>query len=297
MATKRIKDITNTGSEDDLKSENFLALDGPNGSKKIPGDAFTPSGRTASISSSIAPEFDPDRAETYKKGELVMHVGQLRQFTADHPTGPWISGDNKKVDMAALIKESEKMKTFTTFSNIGLGIVIGGNSRAKQTSPSAVHTLALDPISSMVSANAGFKAGQSVKIIGAQLKAGAAFGLQPPAADDTASPAINGKAGVLVVSLFALDSSGDAVGSAISTFTLSVMNWDSWEEKSIELSIPSTVPSGAVGFGLQLATASVFEFDDFNIQGDYINEYVKPELLLQVATDKMVKLSDGSDIN
>lgn len=106
MATKRIKDITNTGSEDDLKSENFLALDGPNGSKKIPGDAFTPSGRTASISSSIAPEFDPDRAETYPAGSLVMHEGELREFTADHPTGPWISGDNKAANVAALIKKS-----------------------------------------------------------------------------------------------------------------------------------------------------------------------------------------------
>lgn len=103
MATKRIKDITNTGSEDDLKSENFFALDGPNGSKKIPGDAFTPSGRTDSISSSIAPEFDPDRAETYPAGSLVMHEGELREFTADHPTGPWISGDNRKAVLALLI--------------------------------------------------------------------------------------------------------------------------------------------------------------------------------------------------
>ena len=119
MATKkRIKDITNTGSEDDLKSENFLALDGPNGSKKIPGDAFTPSGRTASISSSIAPEFDPDRVETYPAGFLVMHEGELREFTVDHPTGPWISGDNRAANVAGKFGKLNAGESLTDAASI-----------------------------------------------------------------------------------------------------------------------------------------------------------------------------------
>ena len=42
--------------------------------------------------------------ETYPAGSLVMHEGELREFTVDHPTGPWISGDNRAASIASVVK-------------------------------------------------------------------------------------------------------------------------------------------------------------------------------------------------
>lgn len=184
-------------------------------------------------------------------------------------------------------------KVYITLSPTGVTYQLKGNNRTASFSPSEDTILPLSSISSGSSALAGLANFTSVKIVGAKLKAGAGYGIQPPAI----SSGINGKAGTLVISLVALSSSGTLVGNEISTFELSILDWNIDEFKDIRLSMPSTIPSGAVAFGLKLKSTSVFEVDDFNIQDDFVDQYITPELILILETPKLVKLADSSIID
>lgn len=56
------------------------------------------------LSSSIAPIFNPERAETYPANSLVMYENVLYRFDVDHPTGAWTGDDATDVDIANSIK-------------------------------------------------------------------------------------------------------------------------------------------------------------------------------------------------
>lgn len=87
MAKKRIKNLSQTATEADLVSGNYLALDGANGTKKLPGNCVAPKSIQDNIIESIAPVFDA--TANYTAGQSVMYQGKLYTFKVDHTAGAW----------------------------------------------------------------------------------------------------------------------------------------------------------------------------------------------------------------
>ena len=239
---------------------------------------------SSASASSIALAFDA--TATYKKNDIVMYGNSLYRFKADH-TGAWSASDVDAITIVQLLKE-QNMKKFTVWASTGVSYQLTGEARTASFSPSSAGILETYAISSMNNNVALLDGTKSSRIVGAMVKAGGGFGLQPASGE---------KAANLVVELIAVSDAGAAVGSAVATYNIQLSDWGTWETKDIELSLPTTVPSGATGFGFNVTTTTEFTCDDYNIQTEYVDQYVVPEVLLEIETDDMVVMSTGAVIN
>lgn len=259
----------------------YVAVDNGTFIGKLPLSGVAPD--KAAVTS-IAPLFSA--SETYKKGDLVMFDGILYRFKTAH-TGNWDSSNVDAISIAQLLKE-QNMKKFTIWSSTGVTYELAGNVRSASFSLTAAEILETYAISSMNNSVALLDGTKPARIIGAMVKAGGGFGLQPASGE---------KAANLVLELIAVASDGTAVGSAIETYNVQLAGWGSWESKDIVLALPNSVPVGAVGFGFNITTTTEFTCDDYNIQSSYVGQNVAPEILLEIETDGMVAMATGAVIN
>lgn len=94
MADKRIKDLTNTATESDLVSGNYLALDGSAGTKKLNSTTLLTKTAQNALAGNVAPAFDENKPNdangvAYYAREFVVYGGALYQFVKNKPTGAW----------------------------------------------------------------------------------------------------------------------------------------------------------------------------------------------------------------
>lgn len=243
----------------------------------------------------VAPEWSPDDYSNYHKNTLVSRRGVLHRCVVNTPSASWIPAEWTQTTIAAeLARKGDTMKTFTLAADSGKTYTFTGNARA------AVFTkvgevLALKALSANVSdtVSVGFKAGDTVKIVAGMVKAGQAAGLQSPAMD----AGVTGLSASLQLDIVALASDGTVVNTGYSTVYLKELDWNTWEQKGLEVTMPSALPASATCFGIMYSGA--FSCDDYNIQDDYVGQTVTPEIMLEVNTssDKLAAVSDGTDVS
>lgn len=100
MATKRIKDLTNTAAESDIASGNYFAIDGSAGTKKLNSTTLLTKTAQNALAGNVAPAFDETRDNTnpYAAGERVTYNGETYIFKVPH-YGAWVAGDAYKAGL------------------------------------------------------------------------------------------------------------------------------------------------------------------------------------------------------
>lgn len=234
-------------------------------------------------------------AGTYTTGDLVYRGDKLWRCLVGSPSHVWNSSEWAETTVAAeLARKGETMKTFTLIADSGKTYTFTGNNRA------AVFTkigevVALKALSANVSDTVavGFKAGDTVKVVAGMVKAGQGPDLQSPAM----AAGVTGLSASLQLDIVALANDGTVVNTGYSTVYLKELDWNIWEPKELEVTLPATLPAGATCFGLMYSGA--FACDDYNIQDDFVGQTVKPEILIEVNTssDKLAAVSDGTDVS
>lgn len=244
----------------------------------------------------VAPEWSPDDYSNYHKNTLVSRRGVLHRCVVNTPSASWIQAEWTQTTIAAeLARKGETMKTFILAADSGKTYTFTGNARAAVfTKVGEVIALkALSAGSVIDSVAVGFKAGDTVKVVAGMVKAGQAAGLQSPAM----SAGVTGLCASLQLDIVALAGDGTVVNTGYSTVYLKELDWNTWEQKGIEVTMPAALPAGATCFGIMYSGA--FSCDDYNIQDDYVGQTVKPEILIEVNTssDKLAAVSDGTDVS
>ena len=242
----------------------------------------------------VAPEWRSADYLDYHKDSLVSRHGVLHRCVVKSPSASWIPAEWTQTTIAAeLARKGEIMKTFTLVANSGKTYTFAGNARAAIFSKVG-EVIALKALSANVddSVAVGFKAGDTVKIVAAQVKAGQAAGLQSPAM----AAGVTGLSASLQLDIVALASDGTTVQTGYASVYLKELDWNKWEQKGLEVDMPAALPAGATCFGIMYSGA--FSCDDYNINSAYINQTVTPEIVLEVNTssDKLAAVSDGTDI-
>ena len=242
----------------------------------------------------VAPEWRSADYLDYHKDSLVSIHGVLHRCVVKSPSASWIPAEWTQTTIAAeLARKGEIMKTFTLVANSGKTYTFAGNARAAIFSKVG-EVIALKALSANVddSVAVGFKAGDTVKIVAAQVKAGQAAGLQSPAM----AAGVTGLSASIQLDIVALASDGTTVQTGYASVYLKELDWNKWEQKGLEVDMPAALPAGATCFGIMYSGA--FSCDDYNINSAYINQTVTPEIVLEVNTssDKLAAVSDGTDI-
>ena len=196
-----------------------------------------------------------------------------------------------------LARKGEVMKKFILLADADASYTLTGNDRAAQLvvlTPGRY--LSFKPLSTNTDNTimVGFKAGDTIKITAVKVKSAQAPGLQTPAIAVGVNPGLSAN---LEFRVIALASDGTSVGSLGDWVFIKELDWNKWEDKDVEFTLPSTLPTGATCFGLYYT--GTFNMDDFNIQSDYVGQTVKPELVFEVTTSskKLAAVNDGTDIS
>lgn len=242
----------------------------------------------------LAPAWNSDDYEKYKKGYLVSHRGNIYRSVTNTPSATWVASEWTQTTIAdELARKGDNMKTIELFANSACTYTFTGNARAAVFSQ-ASEVLDFKTLSTGTAntVSIGFKPGDTISILSAKVKAGQAAGLQSPAM----ASGVTGLCASLQFELVALDSAGDSVESTYITTNLKELDWNVFEKKGIELTTPSTLPAGATCFGIRYGGA--FSCDDYNIQSDYVGQTVTPELVLEIATESetVVDVATGTEI-
>lgn len=245
-------------------------------------------------SDTIAPVFSV--GTTYHKDNLVYNkFDKLYRCVVNNSTpSAWVPAEWVQTTIAdELARKGDNMKTIELFANSACAYTFTGNARAASFSK-GYEILDFKTLSTGAAANTsvGFKAGDTINIVAAKIKAGQAAGLQSPMIDT----GVTGLCASLQFELVALDSAGHWVSNTSITTNLKELDWNVFEKKGIEITTPSTLPAGATCFGISYGGA--FSCDDYNIQSDYVGQTVTPELVLEIATDSetVVDVATGTEI-
>lgn len=247
----------------------------------------------------IARNFSTADWAQYHKDTLVYRSNMLYRCKVPTITpNTWVPSEWEQTTIAEeLARKGEVMKKFILLADADASYTLTGNDRAAQLvvlTPGRY--LSFKPLSANTdnTVMAGFKAGDTVKITAAKVKSAQAPGLQTPAIAVGVNPGLSAN---LEFRVIALASDGTSVGSLGDWVFVKELDWNKWEDKDVEFTLPSTLPAGATCFGLYYT--GTFNMDDFNIQSDYVGQTVEPELVFEVTTssEKLANLSDGTDIS
>lgn len=251
--------------------------------------------RSLAYIESLAPEWTSDDYAKYKKGYLVSHRGDIYRSVTNTPSSTWVASEWEQTTIADELarKGDDDMKTIELFANSVCSYEFTGNARAA-TFSKGYEILDFKTLSTGVAANAsvGFKAGETINIVSAKVKAGQAACLQSPAI----ASGVTGLCAALQFELIALDSAGHWVSTTSITVDLKELDWNVFEKKGIKITTPATLPAGATCFGFSYG--GTFSCDDYNIDTAYVGQTVTPELVLEIATESetVVDVATGMEI-